>query len=136
MPSLSAEAKKLLDLRRAADEAEAEYKKRAEKKQEQELHFWELLEDEGMSSFSADLGPGYGKFTLTRGRTIYSRILDRDVAADALKRLGRSPEEIFRQDIRKAPANELVKECLEHGQDIPDGFDYSETKYITATKRK
>lgn len=136
MPSLTDEARKLLDLRRIADRAEAEFKKAEAKKDAQETRFWELLEDEDMSSFNADLGPGYGRFSLTRGRTIYSRILDRDVAAEALKRLGREPAEIFRQEIQKAPANQLVKECLEHGQDIPDGFDYSETRYITATRRK
>lgn len=131
---LDTEARKLLDLRRLDDEAQAKAKKTKKDREEQEQRIHDLLEETNQPSTTLDLGPGYGRWSLQRRRTIFSRVIDKDVALASVEAAGRK-DEMFDRTIRKAPANQWLKECLERGEELPDGFDFSETKYITATRK-
>lgn len=132
---LDTEARKLLDLR-AADEAnQAAAKKSKEALDEQTGVVRELMEELNQPSATLDLGAGYGRIRLTHPKpTIYSRVIDKDVALASAQAAGRL-EELFDSEIRKAPANQWIKECLERGEEIPDGFDFSESHRITVTRK-
>lgn len=132
---LDTEARKLLDLRTASEKSAAAAKKDKEKLVEQERSFYEMLENQNVPTTTLDLGPGYGRVQFGRRKTIYSRVINIDAAVEALKAEGRS-EEMIKTDLRKAPLNELVRDRLENGEPLPDGVDFSETRYIQVTRRK
>lgn len=136
MPSrLDTEARKLVDRRKANDTAQAEAKRTKKALVEQETAFYDLLEAENLPTATLDLGPEYGRMQFGRRSTIYSRVIDAETAIEALKAAGRG-EEMIKNDLRKAPLNEMVRDLLENGQPLPAGIDYSETKYVQVTRRK
>jgi hypothetical protein len=133
---LDVEARKLVDLRRDHEEKDRAAKKAKEKLDEQTERVYEMMGDLNQPSAKLELGEGYGTIRLTRPKpTIYSRIIDKDVALASIEEAGRT-EEMFDFEIRKAPANQWIKECMEQGAEIPAGFDYSESKRITVTRIK
>jgi hypothetical protein len=133
---LDIEARKLLDLRRDHEEKDRAAKLAKEKRSEQEDIVYELMGDLNQPSTTLELGEGYGTIRLTRPKpTLYSRIIDKDVALASIEEAGRT-EEMFDFEIRKAPANQWIKELMENGEDLPPGFDYSESRRITVTRKK
>jgi hypothetical protein len=130
---LDTEARKYVMLRQ-----DAERKKRASDKAEDELNaqkqiIMDLMEDLNQPSTVIDLGGDIGKIRLTLPKpTVYARVIDKDVALESLQSAGRL-EEMFDSTIRKAPANQWIKELLENGEELPPGFDFSESQRITLT---
>lgn len=130
---LDTAARKYVIARRASEKADSEAKKKAEKLEEEKQAVMDLMEDLNQPSAVVDLGGDIGKIRLTRPKpTIYSRVIDKDVALASIDAAGRT-EEMFDFEIRKAPANQWIRECLERGEDLPDGFDYSASERITLT---
>lgn len=130
---LDSAARKYVKARRISEEDEAAAKKSKEKLEEEKAAVMDLMEDLNQPSTVLDLGGDIGKIRLVLPKpTIFSRIIDKDVAMASVEAAGRT-EEMLDFELRKAPANEWIKECLEHNQEIPDGFDYSESKRITLT---
>lgn len=130
---LDTAARKYVTARQAAEKADAAAKKANEKLEEEKQAVMDLMEDLNQPSTVLDLGGDIGKIRLTRPKpTIYSRVIDKDVALASIDAAGRT-EEMFDFEIRKAPANQWIKECLERGEDLPDGFDYSASERITLT---
>lgn len=130
---LDSAARKYVKARRKAEKSEADAKRDAEKLEQEKQAVMDLMEDLNQPSTVLDLGGDIGRIRLVLPKpTIYSRIIDKDVAIASLEELGLT-EAALDFEIRKAPVNEMIKECIEHGQEIPDGFDYSESKRITLT---
>ena len=67
--------------------------------------------------------------------TVFARVIDKDVALQSVKNSGRL-DEMFDRTIRKAPANQWIRECLERGEEIPDGFDFSSSRHIRVERKK
>lgn len=133
---LDTEARKLLRLRVDHEKKDAAAKAAKAKREEQEDRIYEMLEDLKQPSATLELGGKWGTIRLTRPKpTIYARIIDKDVALESLQAAGRL-EEMFDSTIRKAPANQWIKELLEQGEELPPGFDYSTSKHITVTRKK
>lgn len=133
---LDTEARKLLKLREDHEAKDKAAKKAKQKREEQEEVVIELMEDLKQPSASVDLGGKYGTWRVTKPKpTIFARVIDKDVALESIQAAGRT-EEMFDSTIRKAPANQWVRECLERGEDLPDGFDFSESSHITMTRKK
>jgi hypothetical protein len=133
---LDTEARKYVKLRRASEKADAAAKAAKAKLEEQVEVVHELMEDLNQPSAVLHLGGDIGDIRLTRPKpTIYSRVIDKDVALESIQKAGRL-EEMFDSAIRKAPANQWIKECLERGEELPDGFDYSESQNLTLTYLK
>jgi hypothetical protein len=133
---LDTEARKLLDLRDDHEKKDKAAKKAKEKRAEQEELIMELMSDLNQPSVTLTLGGKHGTIRLTKPKpTIYARVIDKDVALASVQEAGRL-EEMFDSTIRKAPANQWIKECLENGEEIPAGFDFSESAHITVTRKK
>lgn len=133
--SLPSEARKLVDRRKKNDEAQkkAAETKEALDKQQRVVH--DLLESQEMPTVTLDLGPGYGRWQLGKRSTIYGRVIDVDTAIAALKEDGYG-DEMVKSELRKGALNEMIRTKLENGEPLPDGVDYSETKYVQMTRRK
>jgi hypothetical protein len=130
--SLSREVTKLVTLRGDADRAEAIADEAKSAHDAQQQLVWSLLEDMGVSSVKIEVdGRQLG---IQKRETIRSRVIDRDVLIDALEQAGRTDEMVF-TDVRKRQLNELIRECIEQGIELPAGADFSSTKYITISGR-
>lgn len=134
MASLTTEARKLLDRRVTNDEAQKKAKetKAALDKQQEIVHT--IMESAGDVSVTKDLGPGYGRVQLGRRKTIFGRVIDAETALTSLEAEGYG-EEMAKTEIRKGPLNELIRTRLETGEALPDGVDFSETRYVQVTRR-
>jgi hypothetical protein len=133
---LDTEARKLLDLREDHEKKDTAAKKAKQKREEQEAVVMELMDELNQPSAMLNLGGKYGVWRATKPKpTIYARVIDKDVALASIAEAGRT-EEMFDSEIRKAPANQWVRECLERGEELPDGFDFSESSHITMTRKK
>jgi hypothetical protein len=129
------ELRRLIDLRRAKDKAaEAEKRtKAAYKAYQAELHE-RIQEETGLTSFTAELGPGYGKVAFQIRSTIYGTVEDYDQLAEQLKAEGH--EELLKPTIREGAWNEEVRERLENKQPIPAGGGFRTTDYISMSFKK
>jgi len=133
---LKDELRKVIALRREAQIAEAAASRAKQAVVEQERAIHDLMEAEGQKSGTFDLGPGLHHVRVTRPKpTVYARVIDKDVALASIQDAGRM-EEMFDSTIRKAPANQWVRECLENGEELPDGFDFSSSQNLTITIKK
>lgn len=128
-------ARTLIDKRKAKDEAEAkaDAAKRAYKQVEQE--FWADMAEEGMTTFTSDLGPGYGKVQFQKRQTVRGIILDKDKAAESLREEGLDDGLLGAPEIRKAALNEHVRDLVAAGQPLPEGIDFSDTKYVSISRK-
>lgn len=109
--------------------------KAEEKKADAELALYEAMRAASQESSGVlDLGK-LGKWTFARRETKRARVIDRETAIAALKAEGKDDGYTV-TEIRKAPLNELVKTLQENGEPLPDGIDFSVTRYVQATKKK
>lgn len=133
MSRLDTEARKYVKLRQEAERKTLAAKKAEAALEAQKTVVLDLIDDLNQPSTVLDLGADIGKIRLTKPKpTIYARVIDKDVALESVQKAGRL-EEMFDSEIRKAPANQWIKECLERGEELPDGFDYSESTRLTLT---
>lgn len=116
--------KKQLATKRA-DELKAQFNSLQEE-------LWEALDATGLTSISVAVGDQ--KITFTAKETLYGNVFDREAAFAAFEAMGRA-DELTSTKEEKGRINELVRECLEHGQALPDGVDYYGRKVISVTKR-
>lgn len=108
----------------------------AEKKRDRlQEELIERLRKEKLDGIPIDLGPGYGKVQFTRMKTIRGKVFDVGAAVRALG-ARKETEGFMETKPRQKPINDLVKECLETGQPIPDGIEFTEQPYIRVTRRK
>lgn len=134
---LDTAARKLIKLREDHERKDAAAKKAKAAREEQEAIFSDLMDDLNHKSTGwLDLGEPYGVVNLIKPKpTIYARVIDKDVALESVKAAGRL-EEMFDRAIRKAPANQWIRECLERGEELPDGFDFSDSSHIRIERKK
>lgn len=128
--------REVIDLRKEYEDKSKEADKAEDRKKEKERELYDAMEDAShKSSGWLDLGPGYGEVSFARRETRRSRVIDKKVLAASLEAEHLSEGYTF-TDFRKAALNELMNERLEQGQELPDGMDYSETKFIQVKKKK
>ena len=132
---LKAEARKLLKLRREAEEKKKASKQADSKLAAQQRIVFDLMEGEDVKTTTINLGSPYGEVQLGRRQKVFSRVFDKEALRQALKEEGRETEAI-EVSFRKAPLNELVRERIETGQSLPDGLDFSRTPYVQVTIKK
>lgn len=135
MASLATEARKLLDRRVNNDAAQKTAKETKDALDKQQGVVHDMMEAAGDITVTKDLGPGYGRVQLGRRKTIFGRVIDSEVALEALENEGYGAE-MAKVEIRKGPLNELIRTRLETGEALPDGVDFSETRYVQVTRRK
>lgn len=131
--------KPIAQLGREVLDARKEYDVRHKAKVKAEKHRdqleADLLERMKKEQPPDDLGPGYGKVKFTAMKTIRGKVFDKEAAKRAFEERG-DVEGYLDISPRQKAINDLVKECIEHNQPIPDGIEHTEQPYIRVTKKK
>lgn len=136
--------RKLIDARKRKDEAKIAKTKAEAAFRAAEAELWEVLQEEHgrIKALDIDLGGIYGLVRFTRRETLYAQIVDPEALARAARETGRDQELIKqadeaarKSDFREAPLNELVREALEHDQDLLDGLSFRADRGVTITRK-
>lgn len=118
-----------VQLRRNAEEVEDKAKKFRRQADEQRDRLFDLLESAGIKTISHEMG------RITRTVRIKALIDDREALRTWLEDQGML-EAFTRQDFRQANLNELVKEKVEGGEELPSGTGTLAIKGITFTAKR
>lgn len=135
---LHTEMRKLIDRRREYEHARKAKTTAEQRKKEQEAVVHELLLKAKVplgKGMPVDLGEGYGTVRMAPNTTIYGQVLDLEQARKSLIAAGREPEQIIGYKIREQQLNELVREELEHGGNLPPGIGWRETRFVTVSRK-
>lgn len=81
------------------------------------------------------LGAGYGNVQFNREAKVNSSVFDEAAAIAYFESKGMAAGYVD-EKVRKKPLNQLVREALENGQELPPGVEQRITKYVKVTKRK
>lgn len=135
-------AEELLEtLARAVIDRRAEYDKtykakaKAEKaKKAAEADLNEAMAKAKLPGATLDLGPGYGRVQFNREQKVSSSVFDKDAAIAYFDEHGMS-QGYVEGNVRKAPLNQLIRDRMEAGQELPPGIEPRITKYVKVTKR-
>ena len=100
-----------------ADQAEAEYR-------DSEAMLIAAMEDAGLKSVKTDNG------TYTVQRTVYGKVEDAEAFIGWAATQGLE-QQLTRVEVYKARVNEIVREALENGSDLPPGISFSETRFVS-----
>lgn len=128
-------ARQLVDLREARDKASAAEDKAKKAYKAAEADFWEHMEDQGMTTFTSDLGEGYGKCQFQKRETIRGIVRDKDAARAAIEELHLEDALFGGQEIAQGALSEHVRDWLAAGQEIPDGIDFNPTRYVSLSRK-
>lgn len=134
MASLVTEARKLVKARLADEAARLAADKAHEKRKAQEQFVWDLLDAEGITTITLDLGEPHGKFQFGKRATTFGRIFDEEKAVAWMDATERGLE-LSKRVPRRAQVNELVRERIENKEPLPPGVDFYETQYVQLTRR-
>jgi hypothetical protein len=81
------------------------------------------------------LGAGYGNVQFNRESKVNSSVFDEETAIAYFEEKGMLTGYV-QGKVRRAPLNQLVRESMENGQELPPGVEPRVTKYVKVTKRK
>lgn len=135
LAALESKFRRLAELReqrdidkKSSEQSEAEYR-------EYEAELFETIEDSALrGTVEFDFGGDLGVVRFQPRRTIYGRVIDKNAALDALDVIGLS-EEMTAPKIEARRLNELVRDYVERGEELPDGVDYYERRYMTISRK-
>jgi hypothetical protein len=128
-------ARRVMDTRAAYDKAYKAKVKAEEKKKRAEFDMNEAMMKAKLPGATLELGPGYGNVQFNREQKVNSSVFDEEAAIAYFETQGMSAGYV-QGKVRKKPLNQLVREALENGQDLPPGIEPRVTKYVKVTKRK
>lgn len=129
-----AKARRLVDLKKRKNAAEKDAKAADKAYRKAERDFWIDLEESDMTTFPIDLGEGYGKITFQRRETNRGVILDPARAEEALTAMGLDDAILAEtHNIRQKVLNEHVRDWIKSGAQLPEGIDFSTSRYVTVT---
>lgn len=117
--NLAALAEKSAECKKAHDEAKAAY-------EEAEAALLERMEHEDVPTI------GVGTTLFTRAETIYGQVQDEAAFLEWAKG---HDEELFETKARKGLVNELVRERLDNGEELPPGVGFYPKTYISKKAR-
>lgn len=128
-------ARYLITRRKAYEEAKKKTDKLEKEYKETQADFWETLDDQGMTTFTADLGPGFGKIQFQKRETIRGVVKDPEKAAASLKEAGLDAELLGAPKVHQRALSEHVRDWLQSGQALPEGIDFNPTRYVSVTRK-
>lgn len=132
---LETRAREVIDARAEYDAAYKEKAKTEKVKKRVEAEFNEDLKKAKVEGCTLDLGTGYGKVQFNREQKVNSSVFDEAAAIAYFEEQGLSLGYVEGK-VRRKPLNQLVREALENGQELPPGVEPRVTKYVKVTKRK
>lgn len=128
-------ARRVIDKRAKYDEAYKARVKAEKEKKAAEADMNDAMAKAKLPGATLELGPGYGNVQFNREQKVNSSVFDEEAAIAFFEEKGMGPGYV-QGKVRKAPLNQLVRESLENGQELPPGVEPRVTKYVKVTKRK
>lgn len=128
-------ARRVIDCREEYEKARKEKVKQEKIMKSAEADMNDAMAKAKMPGTTLELGPGYGKVQFNREQKVLSSVFDEAAAIAYFEEKGMGPGYV-QGKVRKAPLNQLVREALESGQELPPGVEPRVTKFVKVTKRK
>lgn len=129
-----AKLRRHMEAREARDEAKMALKNAEAHLRETEDDVYESLEDlEG--TLKVNLGEPWGTVSFRTRETFYGRIIDDEAALEYFERR-QMMDELTAPKFVKARVNEIVRDHIEQGIDMPPGIDYYPNRGVTVTRQK
>lgn len=128
-------ARRVIDERAVYDKAYKAKVKAEESKKRAEFDMNEAMAKAKLPGATLELGPGYGNVQFNREQKVNSSVFDEAAAIAYFETQGMTSGYVEGK-VRKKPVNQLVRESLENGQELPPGIEPRVTKYVKVTKRK
>lgn len=127
--------RRLAELREQRDIDKAALKSSENAYREYESELLETVADSSLrGSVEFDFGSDLGVIRFQPRATIYGKVVDKSMALDSLEaELLR--EEMTSPAIEARRLNELVRDRLERGEELPDGIGYYERKFFTISHK-
>ena len=127
-------ARRVIDARADYDKKFKAKNKADEKKKRAEADLNDAMAKAKMPGTTLELGPGYGTVQFNREQKVNSSVFDEEAAIKYFEDKGLAAGYVD-EKVRKKPLNQLVREALENGQELPPGVEPRVTKYVKVTRR-
>ena len=127
-------ARRVIDARADYDKAYKARVKAERAKKQAEADINDAMAKAKMPGTTLELGPGYGIQQFNREQKVNSSVFDEEAAIKYFEEKGLASGYVD-EKVRKKPLNQLVREALENGQELPPGVEPRVTKYVKVTKR-
>lgn len=136
LAALESRFRRLAELRVERDQDAVAAKKSEEAYREYEAELLSIVEDSGLKgTIEFDFGGDLGRISFQRRKTTYGRIIDKAAALRAFQEES-IIEAMTGEKIEARRLNELVRERQESGEDLPDGVDFYDKKFISISHKK
>lgn len=128
-------ARYLVTRREAYEKAKKEADRLEKTYKETQADFWETMDDQGLTTFTADLGPGFGEIQFQKRETIRGIVKNPEKAAESLKEAGLEAELLGAPKVHQKVLSEHARDWLQSGQAFPEGVDFTATRYVSVTRK-
>jgi hypothetical protein len=128
-------ARRVIDKRADYEKARKEKVKQEKLMKSAEADMNDAMAKAKLPGCTLELGPSYGNVQFNREQKVNSSVFDEEAAIKYFEEKGMLPGYV-QGKVRKAPVNQLVRESLENGQELPPGIEPRVTKFVKVTKRK
>lgn len=128
-------ARRVIDKRADYEKARKEKVKQEKLMKSAEVDMNDAMAKVKLPGATLELGPGYGNVQFNRESKVNSSVFDEEAAIAYFESKGMMTGYV-QGKVRKAPVNQLVRESLENGQELPPGIEPRVTKFVKVTKRK
>lgn len=127
--------RRLAELREQRDIDKAALKNSESAYREYESELLETVADSSLrGSVEFDFGGDLGVIRFQPRGTIYGKVVDKAAALDSLDE-AMLREEMTSEAIEARRLNELVRDYLERGEELPEGIGFYERKFFTITHK-
>lgn len=134
LDEFKARFRELVVLREQRDKDKAALKKSEAAYRECEATLFADLEEAGIKGrISFDFGGEIGEVKFQPRQTRYGQVVDLQAAIAALKAEGLD-EIIFKESVREGRLNELVRDRLESGSELPEGVGWYPRRNISISR--
>ncbi len=135
MVTFEAKFRRLAELREQRDIDKAALKNSENAYREYESELLETVADSALrGSVEFDFGGDLGVIRFQPRATLYGKVVDKSAALDSLDK-AMLREEMTSEAIEARRLNELVRDYLERGEELPEGIGFYERKFFTITHK-
>jgi hypothetical protein len=120
--TITAEARRLAKLKAASSKAAERADKAKQAFEDAQRKFYDHMQDEGIGSIKVD-GTNF-----VPAQTVYGQVQDREAFIAWAQE---NEEELLEPHERKALINELVREAVDNGTELPPGLGFYTKEYVS-----
>jgi hypothetical protein len=128
-------ARVFVDKREERDRLKASYEAAEKEFKSAQQDMWDHMDDQGLTTFTQDLGPGYGKVQIQKRETKKGIVIDKARAVQAIREAGLEEALLGESEIRQAALSEHVRDWLASGQEMPEGVDFAVRRYVSYSRK-